>query len=479
MYVGVTAKGFALFKFPYSETFDLVQKFRGMIGSDTPSNNPVDFMEAGLVRRDKWDMWHTDVPLAISNDETPAFTVNNGHVGANHGLTGAAKVEVPGHDKTIADVGSFWRDAEGTGWTLLEINHDCITLMSENIGPSYDDYVFKKRPVGTLTYVENGAHPAPIRTDGEIFEKIWLEPVHRYLKRDLYVEKDGKRALYAFPGEYDCAEICEEYDLVHPVAMVEAIREGRPEGGYTAKRYTAVGAPMLRISGVYRIESDGTITYHFSNTKIRDVHFQVCKGVIFQEKVDAFGGGVFRLIPKLLPIDTPEGTFDFSLPITTAPGHFPKDHKVICADWANPDSPPDRIIDYYKDENGEIQMGFAAGYLPLYDGQPHIRKEMLEFAMHIVGTRKAYPFFRSGDISSAHGVAYRKYFPASSEGSVYAVPYDGKTYIYMDFFKDTTLSFPVTGDVSLFEKSDLVTFEVRDGILLAKGKKGYAVFVTK
>lgn len=477
MYVCVSGKGDALFKFPYSAQYDIVQKMRGIISLGTPCNNPVDFMEAGLVRRDKWDMWHTDVPLAISNDETPAFTINNGHVGANHGQTAAATLMIEGHDKTMADVGSFWRDSEGTGWTLLHVEREYITLISENIGESYDRYAFKKRPVGVLSYVENGAHPKEMSCDVPIFEKIWLEPVDRYIKRELYVGKEGALSPYSQSGEYDYAEIHEEYDLMHPVAMTEAIRRGRPEGGYTFSHYKAVGKPMMRIRGIYRITKDGTFTHEFSHRKLCDVHFEANKGVIYQEKVNAFRGGIDRYIPKLLPLSLPEGDFDFSKPVDTLGGPFPEWYKVQKSDWENPDSPPDRMVDYYKDENGEICMGFACGYLPVLDGRPEIRKEMLECAAHLVRTRKGYPFFMSGDITACHGLGYRKYFPATSEGSLYAIPFSGKTYIYMDFFKKTTLSYALDGDIHLLEKSDAITFEVKDGTLYVEGKKGYAVFL--
>ena len=479
MFVAKIAKGVVLFQTPFSEKYDLVQKFRGMEGCDIPCNNPVDFMEAGLIERQKWDRFHTDVPLAISNDETPALTVNGAHVGGNHGQPGAAAIYAPGHSKDIRDVGALYKDEEGTKWTLLEIKRDYIILMSENIGLSYDDYAFKKRPVGTLAYIENGTDTAPIPTDGEVRENVWLEPVNCYVKRDLYVEKDGKLLPYVFGGEYDGAEIHEEYDVVHPVAMVEAIRLGRPEGGYTFRRYKAAGEPMIHVKGVYRISNDGTITYTFSHKKLRDVHFERSLGVMFQEKVDAFRGGVYRYIPKLLPFETEEGTFDFSLPHSTAPGPFPRDYMVAHKDWENPDSPPDRIVDYFKDENGNIVMGFVAGYLPEYDGAPQIRKNVLESAMELIYTRKAYPFFMDGDISSLRGVGYRRYFPATSEGTVYTVPFEGKTYIYMDFFKETTLSYVLSGKAVLVEKSDAITFEVKDGTLFATGEKGYAVFVMK
>lgn len=476
MFVAKISKGIALFQTPFSEKYDLVQKLRGMERSDIPCNNPVDFMEAGLIEREKWDRFHTDVPLAITSDETPALTINDVPIGANHGQPGAVSVAVPGHRKDIRDVGALYKDEEGTKWTLLEIKHDYITLMSENIGSSYDDYAFKKRPQGTLIYIENGENTDPIPTNGEIKENVWLEPVNRYLKRDLYVAKEGKLSLYMEAGEYDYAEIHEEYDIVHPVAMVEAIRFARPEGGYTEPHYKAQGMPMLRVRGVYRIEGDGSITYHFRQDKKRDVRFTVSRGAMAQEKINAFGGGIYRYIPKLLPFKTAEGTFDFSTPESTAPGAYLREYKVAKKDWENPDSPPDRMLDYFKDQHGNITMGFAIGYLPIYDGEGKTRKEKLDMAIHLYYTRKMYPSFLSGDIESAHGVAYKVYFPATDKGSLYTVQHDGKTYVYMDFFEENTVAIPAKKEARLLEKSETVSFTHASGLLTVRAEKGYAVF---
>ena len=476
MFVAKIWNGRVLFQTPYSQKYDLVQKLCGLEEMQIAHNNPVDFIEAGLVDREKWDCFHTDVPLALTTDEAPALTVNDVPIGANHGQPGAAMVSAPGHDKDDRDIGALYADEDGTKWTLLAVKHDFVTLMSENIGASYDDYAFKKRPSGTLTYIENGVHCSPIPTDGEVMENVWLQPVNRYLKRELYVAKDGKLSLYFQAGEYDYAEIHETYDIVHPVAMVESIRFARPAGGYTEPYYKAQGAPMIRVSGVYRIEGDGSITYHFTHKKERHVRFSVSRGAMAQEKIDAFGGGVYRYIPKLLPFETKEGTFDFSTPQSTAPGAYLKAYNVQKKDWENPDSPPDRMVDYFKDKNGNTCMGFAIGYLPVYDGEGKIRKEKLETAIHLRHTRKMYPAFLSGDIESAHGVAYKVYFPATDKGSLYTVRHSGKTYVYMDFFSENTFAVPAKGAIELLEKSETVSFTHKDGLLTVCAEKGYAVF---
>lgn len=98
--------------------------------------------------------------------------------------------------------------------------------------------------------------------------------------------------------------------------------------------------------------------------------------------------------------------------------------------------------------------------------------------MDLAGSRKTYPSFVGGRIntyrsasperadgkppllfSSIRGVAYKKYFPASSApqdgGSLYTVEYDGSLYLYMDFFGGKQLtqrySLPAGSQAELLE----------------------------
>jgi len=67
--------------------------------------------------------------------------------------------------------------------------------------------------------------------------------------------------------------------------------------------------------------------------------------------------------------------------------------------------------------------------------------------------------------------------PERDNAFMYTIPAEGKTYIFMDFFTNATLTAPLEGNVRLYEKSEDITYEVKDGILSASGKKGYAVFI--
>ena len=69
-------KDVVLFCTQFNEQYNLIQKFCGFDYS-VRSNQPIDYMESGLMNRQKWDYWHIDKPFSISTDEAPPLFVNN------------------------------------------------------------------------------------------------------------------------------------------------------------------------------------------------------------------------------------------------------------------------------------------------------------------------------------------------------------------------------------------------------------------
>lgn len=465
------------FRTPFSEKYDLIQKYRGAHEGNFPYNNTVDAVETGLMLREKWDFWHIDIPFSISNDEAPALTVNNVHIGANHGQPGGISLYLPGHDKTIADIGSLWKDEDGTVFTLLYTDDATVAFVSENIGPSETDYAFKDHICGLLTHISDAVHPSPL-TPGKRCGIKWIEPINRHTKRQIVAYTDGKAEIVSGYAECDYAEIHEEYDVVNPASMVRALHDNRPAGGYMAFP-PAMGDTMIKCRYIYRFESDGTVVIDFSYKKVQDVSFEIAMGAMYQEKLNVYGGGIFRYIPKTLPFVTSEGTFDFSMPLTTAPGPFPKSNYLTSEFWENPTSPPDKVVDIFRDTDEHDRLGFVCGYLPLYDGLPEKRLPHLNAAVHVIHTRKVYPFFMDKDLSEMHGVAYKRYFLPQEDGVyMYTIPFGNKKYIYIDFFKEAAVSVPYKNNIALYEKSDDVSFEIKNNTLSVSGKKGYAVFIT-
>lgn len=151
-----------------------------------------------------------------------------------------------------------------------------------------------------------------------------MSPSIRHTKLKILAYTDGKPSIVHGYTECDYGEIHEDYDIVHPVSMVEEIRKNRPKDGYTNPFYGAMGKTMVSVSRVNRIESDGTILIDFKIKKHMDVHIMRCLGAMFQEKLNTYGGGLFRYIPKTKPYVCDEGTFDFQHRTLLSPISFQK-----------------------------------------------------------------------------------------------------------------------------------------------------------
>mgnify|MGYP003291511936 CR=1 FL=1 len=466
-----------LFRTDFSKDFYLTQKFRGATEIDGYFNSPVDFTEAGLMYKNKNDIWHIDVPLAYSTDETPPVMINGHWLGGNHIFPFAVALLIPRHGKTVADIGSLWQDVEGTKWTIVNVSGDVITVISENIGESECKYDFKTKVSQRLTYVENGKNTEEIDADVESWCSA-MSPSIRHTKRKIIAYTDRKPQTVYRTTECDYAEIHEDYEIVNPVSMVEEIRKNRPKEGYPSCFYGAMGKTMVSVSRIYRIEADGTIVCDFKIKKHMDVHMSRCMGAMFQEKLNTYGGNLYRYIPKTKPFAYKDDTFDFTSPVPIEKtADIPKNQCLIPELWEDINNPPDRITDYFRNINGDDVMGFSCGYLPVLKGVPEIRTRKLSSAVLFGGTRKAYPVFMEGDIEECHGIAYRKYFDIDkNRTSVYTVPYGGKTYLYVDLFENSTVTVPVSGDVKLYEKSDNISYTLENGNLTVSGK-GYSTFI--
>ncbi len=472
------ANGFATLRTPFNEKYDLIQKFRGMETSSILYNQPVDFMESGLMQKDKWDYWHIDIPFALNTDEAVPAYVNDCFIGANHGHHGAVSVYAPAHRKTVADVGSLWKDDNGVKFTLMRVeSEDHLLFLSENTGENVENYAFITKIEGKLVYLENGENTAEIRP--EKHGATDLRRAIRYKDKRAVAFTNGKERVVFGEVSCDYAEIREEYEIINPATVAEALRVARPKGGYQKQPDLAdYGQPMLSCKITYRIENDGTILSVFNYKKLMNVRFQRFMGIMYQEKLDVYKGGIWRYFPKALPFTTEEGTFDFSTPTPIVGQPFPRSMALTREYWQDNGSPCERAVDYFRDEKGYDKLAFASGFLPLYDGVPEIRNKQVSNVVSLKFTRKHYPTFADGDLTSVRGIGYKKYFtPTADKASYYKVTTEGKTFIYVDFFERTTLEIPVKGTPKCFEKSEGIAYKKENDKLVVTGEHGYGVFV--
>ena len=467
-----------LFRANFNDKFDIVHQFTNMDGAPLSRNDHIDYLSSALIEKDDRNSWNANFILSTSSDEDPPVVMNGHFIGGGHGEPCCVNLYAPNHGKTLKDVGAVYKDDEGTLFTLIRVyNEDYVNFVSENIGDSKLNYKFKMNVSGKLTYVSNGDNTADVIPEQQI-SPDFLYSANRMLRKKIVGYKDGKAKTILTSMECDYAEMIEEYDIINPATVAPILTAERPEGGYRhTPDMSLIGEPMLKIKYIFRINPDGTILVDFDVTKLMDVRFDRFMGVMYQEKKDVFGGGIHRFLSKLKPFTTPEGTFDYSSPLPLRGSIYPESYSPSRDDFINPADPFDRIVDYFRDSNGVDKLGFSCGFLPVYDGEKEKRKDLVHHAIHIYKTRKAYPNFAT-DIKVNHfrGVAYKKFFDTKNRASVYAMEYDKKKYIYFDFFENNTLTYPVSGKVSLYESSD-VDYQIKDGVITVSGTKGHATFI--
>jgi hypothetical protein len=372
---------------------------------------------------------------------------------------------------------------------------------SDNVGPCKEDNAFVSQVTGRLDYVGNGRDPKPVRPESQSGH-AQLTSAIRHKERGAAYRMGGtwREAAGTHEGVRE-ARITEEYDVINPATVAEAVRKGRPPAGYGAQPSLAVGEAMVRCRITYRVLEDGTILCEFDHRLLQPVRLTWYLGIMYQEKCDLYGGGVWRYIPKLRPFT------DGGRPLRFLP---PGQHRRRAAaaqlpafprTWTNPLSPPDRQLDLIAREDGTYAAAFAGGFLPCLDGAPEKRRERITDAGEIVASGKTYPTFAGGKentrraeaprapeaapgrcFRALRGVAYRKYFrPAPGGGAaVYDIPQDRTTYVYMDFFSQTARRLDYVllpgSRVSLLERGGDVTWRCGTDAIEAEGKKGYAVF---
>lgn len=235
---------------------------------------------------------------------------------------------------------------------------------------------------------------------------------------------------------------------------------------------------------VYRIMPDGTILCEFEHELLQDVQMTCFLGIMHQEKCDVYGGGLWRYIPGLRPFEDKGRQVDFTRPYRTAADTMPNWRALTPDLWQDPALPPERQLDFIRRTDGSSAVGFASGFLPLYDGETACRAGNLTDAGVLAPSCKTYPTFAGGvrctrNFPKLRGVAYKKYFQPSGEGcNVCTVSRDGVTWLFMDFYSDVpaTALYPLAAGQQAEPVQATVPWKRTECGIEAQGTSGYAVF---
>ena len=423
----------------FDETRDLVQAFTAYQSSQT-RNAPMNFSTAKLVPVDAGYTAEGSV-LSGSADEATPFNLNSSYIGANHGQSDGVEVIMANHGKTAADVGSRWKDSDGIYWNLLRVvDKDKLLFLSDN-KTSGSGYSFWKKIAGnTLTYVSHGAHSDSInftKQEGS----VQVQPAIANIRIEAYAVKNGKRYLLgkdAPDAGCDYVDIEEYYDIINPSTVADALREARPEGGYTEQPYIGVGKPIVKYHMTHRILADGTVLEIMDHKILDSVAMGYYGGIQYQQKQNTFGGGVYRYLPgtKGLQISDPSRVDNIIMKGDTVDSKY----------WTSPNAVPDRQVDYMRSSDGTNEVAFAGGYLPFgYNATAEKRMDSVDRWGFLYKSNKVYPAYVTSKAGVNNfkdqaiiGVAYKKYFDASTceagKSSWYTVEYGGCTYLYYDGF---------------------------------------------
>lgn len=482
----------------FDEKNALVQEFTGFKADNMESNAVVNFGASGIANLENEDLFVIDKVLGSGVDEPAPFNINNAYIAANHGQP--AGVLVTGaHNKTYKDLGSVWKDEAGTNWNLLKVcDNSELLFISDNYGSSENEYSFIREMKGNLSYVSDGVNKEEIKVAStKVGQQVWAstkitdKKVYAVIDGVGYLVNDGETVVC------DYVDIVEKYEIINPATIAEGLRKDKPSGGYETAQDIAKGKSMVKYNMTYRITPDGAVTSIFDHEIVSEVKVNFYSAVMAQERENAFGGGVYRYIPKISSFTSGDKEYDFIKGINATDGDIP-DVVLGTAYWENENDAPNREVSYMKNADGAVATLFADGYVPVFDGAIGVREEKVNAWGFLYPTKKHYPYFVTSKAfektgtkgQHIKGVGYKKYESAlnnlSELGNGYTVPYGNDLYLYIDYQNsgEDLVSFEKISnikEVSLVEKSDNVSYNVDNGKLSVKvtDSKAYGYLVLK
>ncbi|MDR0860696.1 MAG: hypothetical protein LBO09_07130 [Candidatus Peribacteria bacterium] len=220
----------------------------------------------------------------------------------------------------------------------------------------------------------------------------------------------------------------------------------------------------MHYKAIHKITADGALVTTVNHEFVGEVNMSYYGIIQYNNKSDAFGGGLWKYIPKTLPLNDP--AYDFSIPFNMA--NLVATAYIRKTDWIHPTDVPNRDITYYKNGSNEIVAGFAAGYLPLLDGtNDKLLENLTNTSSFIYTSKKDYPYFTQKNNLTIQGVAYRTYFPVDSiklHTSSVLVPYEDTYYYYLDYHTTGSETIQLPTELNnkspiLIEKSSNVLYE--------------------
>lgn len=420
------------FASPFSSTQELSKRINIKRLGGAVSNPNVNLVSALLIS--KGGSLDSGTVVKNSGDDICPVNLNGSYIGGNHGWNQPYVLTLNAHGKTFADIGSKWKNSANVIFTILRIvDANTIWICSDNQNTNGYGYTFIT-PSGTLNYVSNGVNTGDITgyttvSIGNLYNTVVSN------KRKVLV--DGKTEYPSTSGIIKCTsvDIVEDYDILDLPSVINSLTANRPTGGYTSNvdLNTVGGIRFFNHTITYRLLSNGvTLTLqNFFTYRKYNLNFH---GFI---QAGAISGSLY--IPKVLPISDGVKTWDFRKVENWNP--YPAQGLFFTPQyWENPQSPPDRLLNFNSNINFHMGYLFDRGVGKLRRENP---TDWLSQAIFLNTTGKLYPFgVNKGGVNMEANtflscVAFRHFSnPANNPTGRLNYTYyelNGKVFMYLDY----------------------------------------------
>lgn len=372
----------------WSDTEDIITR---MTHNNSMQNLGFNMIGMYIVNNttDKGDVTTGSTFKSCGDDITP-MSINQGHIGGNHGWGGAINITSTAHGKTEVDIGSVWQDGATNNFIILKIiDDDNLLVMTEVMTNSYDPLI--NSVVSPLNHISGATHTSNISINSYSSTQLWPSVNNEEIeilingKTKWNLDKDGYTLC-------DFFDVSQGYNIIYLPAIVNHLKANA--GSNTNQSYYSdeIKDRYCRVNIVYRFTKNGACSVYQSVSFDKDVSMN------YLGFVQSMAIGNKAYIP---------GTTAYSDVITQPDGAGLDFTQNI---WVDPQNPPHRYYQFTTD----MARGMCLGYNTQYGiGVPSERILHLDHAGAYAGSsKKMYPYILVDNYIATAGsyfdaVAYR------------------------------------------------------------------------
>lgn len=341
-------------------------------------------------------------------------------VGANHGW---ACYRVPVGELTSVDVGSVWTDGDREfTLAIVDANYARFLFPCTKEGGSF--YFDTTAPVSNLSHVSGATHTASVSISGGILDQLYPSVNHN----SITVKINGKTITEN--GVYHCEEfdVVEHYEIMDYAAINVYLKS---HVGVELVDVRDNIESVLALDYVYHITPNGEVVYSTA-TAIEEVTIKN-SGFMQASIINANGNTIYRYANGVKT----DAFFNSAELVDMT--DYNTNRGINKSDLLDSSKPTNRCVDIAKNSNGQIQYGFAFGFIPdIGDGADAKRANLnSSFIWDMRDSKKSYPLCIIEKTlavgNSINVVGYRHYITEPQEETNKSVIQVGnKKYVFID-----------------------------------------------